>query len=136
KASTASTLPETESGLIKRLFMFKCSLIQIIGNISHNNTAAQNLIRELHGLALVLDHMRIDDNHPFIKEYAVVALRSLLENNPTSQAYVSDMEAKGVVQDPKLASAGIQASLDSSGHISVKREASTSTSSVNENSGT
>ncbi|KAJ2576830.1 Ataxin-10 [Coemansia sp. RSA 1807] len=136
KASTASTLPETESGLIKRLFMFKCSLIQIIGNISHNNTAAQNLIRELHGLALVLDHMRIDDNHPFIKEYAVVALRSLLENNPTSQAYVSDMEAKGVVQDPKLASAGIQASLDSSGHISVKREASTNTFNVKENSGT
>ncbi|KAJ2827402.1 Ataxin-10, partial [Coemansia erecta] len=73
----ASTTPgsndtlETKDDSIKRLFMFKGNLIQIIGNISYRNPSAQDLVRELDGLALVLDHMRIDENHPFIKEYAV-----------------------------------------------------------------
>ncbi|KAJ2357011.1 Ataxin-10 [Coemansia sp. RSA 2618] len=124
KASTApgnnGTL-ETKDDSIKRLFMFKGNLIQIIGNISYHNPSAQDLVRELDGLALVLDHMRIDENHPFIKEYAVVALRSLLENNAANQAYVSNMEAKGVVQDPKLASAGVQATLGPDGRLSVKK---------------
>ncbi|KAJ1882358.1 Ataxin-10 [Kickxella alabastrina] len=99
---------EEEGSSINRLFMFKRDLICIIGNAAHKNNDAQNLIRDLDGLALVLDHMKIDDNHPFIKEYAVVALRSLLDNNSANQEFVRRMDARGATQTPASALAGIQ----------------------------
>ncbi|KAJ1882428.1 Ataxin-10 [Kickxella alabastrina] len=108
---------EEEGSSISRLFMFKRDLICIIGNAAHKNNDAQNLIRDLDGLALVLDHMKIDDNHPFIKEYAVVALRSLLDNNSANQEFVRRMDARGATQTPASALAGIQqADADADAH--------------------
>ncbi|KAJ2044757.1 Ataxin-10 [Coemansia sp. S16] len=106
---------------VKRLFMFKCDLIRIIGNIGHTSTAAQDLVRELGGLSLVLDHMKIDDNHPFIKEYAIVALKGLLHNNRASQDFVREMNVIEAAQNPELAKAGLQAFVNDDGHVSVKR---------------
>ncbi|KAJ2422873.1 Ataxin-10 [Coemansia sp. RSA 2531] len=106
---------------VKRLFMFKCDLIRIIGNIGHTSTAAQDLVRELGGLSLVLNHMKIDDNHPFIKEYAIVALKGLLHNNRASQDFVREMNVIEAAQNPELAKAGLQAFVNDDGHVSVKR---------------
>ncbi|KAJ2702883.1 Ataxin-10 [Coemansia sp. IMI 209128] len=108
---------------VKRLFMFKCDLVRIIGNVGYKNTAAQDLIRELGGLALVLDHMKIDDNHPFIREYAVVALKGLLHNNSASQDFVREMSVVEAAQNPELAKAGLQAFVSDDGQVSVKRVA-------------
>ncbi|KAJ2365543.1 Ataxin-10 [Coemansia sp. RSA 2610] len=110
-----------KQGSISHLFMFKRHLIQIIGNIAYYNKPAQDLVRELDGLALVLDHMRIDDNHPYIKEYAVVALKSLLLNNPENQEYVQKMETQSVADDPEMARVGVQPSLSASGRVSLKK---------------
>ncbi|KAJ1648633.1 Ataxin-10 [Coemansia asiatica] len=95
----------SEDSVTKQLFMFKRDLIRIIGNLAHRHTTAQNLIRDLDGLALVLDHMKIDDNHPFIKEYAIVALKSLLQGNTENQDFIRKMDDRGIAadQDPKLA---------------------------------
>ncbi|KAJ2493463.1 Ataxin-10 [Coemansia sp. RSA 2050] len=108
---------------VKRLFMFKCDLIRIIGNVGYKSTAAQDLVRELGGLALVLDHMKIDDNHPFIREYAVVALKGLLHNNSASQGFVREMSVVEAAQNPELARAGLQAFATDDGRVSVKRVA-------------
>lgn len=85
-------IQDEEDVSMKRLFMYKCELISIIGNVSHNSRAVQDRMRELDGLALVLNNMKIDDNHPFIREYAVVALKSLLDNNSANQTYVDGMK--------------------------------------------
>ncbi|KAJ2793192.1 Ataxin-10 [Coemansia helicoidea] len=108
---------------VPRMFMFKRELIQIIGHAAHRNPAAQDLVRELGGLALVLDHTRIDDNHPYIREYAVVALRGLLDGNAASQACVESMEARGVSQDPQLTQAGLRVRLGPDGRPVVSRRA-------------
>ncbi|KAJ2906110.1 hypothetical protein GGI21_004085 [Coemansia aciculifera] len=112
-----------DTSSIKHLFMLKCDLIRIIGNIGHKSAAAQDLARELDGLSLVLDHMKIDDNHPFIKEYAVVALKGLLSNNRANQDFLRDMNVVDSVKDPKLAKAGIQAVITNEGQVSIKRVA-------------
>ncbi|KAJ1995409.1 hypothetical protein GGI26_001179 [Coemansia sp. RSA 1358] len=103
---------EDQGASVKRLFMFKRDLIQIIGNSAYKNKDAQDLIRELDGLSLVLDNMRIDDNHPFIKEYAVVALKWLLEDNMDNQIYVKDMEVIKPVLDPSITAPGVDVSVD------------------------
>ncbi|KAJ2831980.1 Ataxin-10 [Coemansia furcata] len=107
----------------KHLFMFKCDLISIIGNIGYKNAVAQDLTRELGGLSLVLDNMKIDDNHPFIKEYAVVALKTLLDNNHANQDFVREMNVLEAAQNPELAKAGLQAFVTDEGQVSVKRVA-------------
>ncbi|KAJ1897670.1 copper transport protein, partial [Coemansia sp. IMI 209127] len=112
---------ESQATSIKRLFMFKCDLIQIIGNLSYKSTAMQDLMRELDGLSLVLDNMRIDDNHPFIKEYAVVALKWLLENNKASHDYVRGVEDGKLTLDPSIAASGIQVDVDDKGKLSLKK---------------
>ncbi|KAI8324012.1 hypothetical protein GQ54DRAFT_316423 [Martensiomyces pterosporus] len=106
---------------VKHLFMFK-----VIGNVAYGNTAVQDLMRDLDGLALVLDHMKIDDNHPYIKEYAVVALKGLLQDNPTSQEYVRNMSAIEALQDPQLAKAGLRTSVDMNGRLLIQSTASSS----------
>ncbi|KAJ2456215.1 Ataxin-10 [Coemansia sp. RSA 2336] len=123
KANQSSNADDTSP--VKKLFMFKCELIQIIGNIAYKNKAAQDMFRELDGLALVLDHMRIDENHPFIREYAVVALRSLLNDNKENQAYINGMDAQNIANDYDLNQAGIQASLQPNGRVSINRNANT-----------
>ncbi|KAJ1734838.1 methionine permease [Coemansia biformis] len=112
---------DSRNDTVAHMFMFKRELVQIIGHVAHRCPAVQDLVRELDGLALVLDHARIDENHPFIREYAVVALRSLLDGNAVSQAYVEDMEAVGVMQDPQLASVGLHTRLGANGRPVVER---------------
>ncbi|KAJ2236114.1 Ataxin-10 [Coemansia sp. RSA 1722] len=99
----------SEDTASEQLFMFKRDLIRIIGNLAHKHTVAQNLIRDLDGLALVLDHMKIDDNHPFIKEYAIVALNSLMQDNAENQEFIRKMDNRGVAadQNSKLAFQGL-----------------------------
>ncbi|KAJ2376363.1 Ataxin-10 [Coemansia sp. RSA 2607] len=84
-----------EESSTRPLFMFKRGLIRVLGNLAHGHEAVQDEVRELGGLALVLDHMKIDDNHPFIKEYAVVALRCLVEGNKRSQDFIQAMNKIG-----------------------------------------
>ncbi|KAJ1736614.1 Ataxin-10 [Coemansia sp. Benny D160-2] len=110
---------ESQASSIERLFMFKCDLIQIIGNLSFKNIAMQDLMREIDGLSLVLDNMRIDDNHPFIKEYAIVALKWLLENNKSSHDYVRSMEAGKPTLDPSIAAPGLETTVDDQNKISI-----------------
>ncbi|KAJ2076884.1 Ataxin-10 [Coemansia sp. RSA 988] len=107
---------------VAHLFMLKRDLIQILGNVAYKNPVIQDRIREQDGLALVLDHMRIDENHPYIKEYAVVALKHLLEGNNASQEYVRHMGAIDTVQDPRMASAGLYTRLGEDGRLVIARD--------------
>ncbi|KAJ2581900.1 copper transport protein, partial [Coemansia sp. RSA 1804] len=91
----------------------------IIGNLSFKNIAMQDLMRKIDGLSLVLDNMRIDDNHPFIKEYAIVALKWLLENNKSSHDYVRSMEAGKPTLDPSIAAPGLKITVDDQNKISI-----------------
>ncbi|PIA17000.1 hypothetical protein COEREDRAFT_86408 [Coemansia reversa NRRL 1564] len=124
KASVRISDPSINSSMnsVTRLFMFKRDLIRIIGNLAYKNSVAQDQMREHDGLALVLDHMRIDENHPFIKEYAVVALRNLLEGNDASQEYVRRMGAIEAVQDSRMSSAGLHTRIDADGRPLIEQD--------------
>ena len=55
-----------------------------------------------------------------LREWAVVAIRSALENNITNQAVVAELEARSAVQSAALHDMGIQVDLDMvSGQVSV-----------------
>ncbi|ORX48260.1 hypothetical protein DM01DRAFT_1348288 [Hesseltinella vesiculosa] len=97
----------------KRGFGFvKRELVQSIGNLCYKDKAFQNEVRELGGLGLILNQMQIDDTNPFMREYATVALRHVLEDNSENQDAISSMTPIGTSQPEELSKMGIQATLE------------------------
>ncbi|CAN9508275.1 unnamed protein product [Ophioblennius macclurei] len=74
---------------------FKAHLIRFIGNLCHGNANNQNKVRELEGIPLILDNCNIDSNNPFISQWAIFAIRNLLENNMPNQELVASLERRG-----------------------------------------
>ncbi|PWA27033.1 hypothetical protein CCH79_00018006 [Gambusia affinis] len=90
---------------------FKAHLIRLIGNLCHGNTSNQNKVRELDGIPLILDNCNIDSNNPcilskFISQWAIFAIRNLLENNQQNQELVAAVERRGPVDHSALRELG------------------------------
>ncbi|KAK7896336.1 hypothetical protein WMY93_021661 [Mugilogobius chulae] len=87
---------------------FKAHLIRLIGNLCHNNANNQNKVRELDGIPLILDNCNIDSNNPFINQWAIFAIRNLLENNMENQKLVASMEQHGATDYSALRELGLE----------------------------
>ncbi|KAL0962796.1 hypothetical protein UPYG_G00345580 [Umbra pygmaea] len=85
---------------------FKAHLIRLIGNLCHRNKANQTKVRELDGLPLIMDNCSIDSNNPFISQWAIFAIRNILENNLENQELVAALERQGVADDSALRAMG------------------------------
>ncbi|KAM6895537.1 ataxin-10 [Xenentodon cancila] len=94
--------PSSQSPVIS----FKAHLIRLIGNLCHNNTTNQNKVRELEGIPLILDNCSIDSNNPFISQWAIFAIRNLLEHNAQNQELVAALEQRGPVDYSALRELG------------------------------
>jgi ataxin-10 len=86
----------------------KSMIIETLSSLIYQNFDAQELMREIHGLELVLSNCIIDDNEPFIKERSIVCLRFLLLSNQKNQEFVSKLEAREAVNDDTLEKAGFE----------------------------
>ncbi|MBN3311076.1 ATX10 protein, partial [Amia calva] len=87
---------------------FKAQLIRLIGNLCHNNADNQNKVRELDGIALLLDNCNIDSNNPFISQWAVFAIRSVMDHNLQNQEVLKGLERRGVADDSSLREMGFR----------------------------
>ncbi|KAJ0015578.1 hypothetical protein NQD34_009198 [Periophthalmus magnuspinnatus] len=87
---------------------FKAHLIRLIGNLCHNNNNNQNKMRELDGIPLILDNCNIDSNNPFINQWAIFAIRNLLENNLENQKVVASLEQRGAADYSALRELGFE----------------------------
>ncbi|KAM4523897.1 ataxin-10 [Fundulus diaphanus] len=85
---------------------FKAHLIRLVGNLCHSNASNQNKVRELDGIPLILDNCNIDGNNPFISQWAIFAIRNLLENNSQNQELVASLERRGPVDYSALKELG------------------------------
>uniref|UniRef100_UPI0037E70B0E ataxin-10 n=1 Tax=Semicossyphus pulcher TaxID=241346 RepID=UPI0037E70B0E len=85
---------------------FKAHLIRLIGNLCHSNTNNQNKVRELEGIPLILDNCNIDSNNPFISQWAIFAIRNLLEHNMQNQELVAALERRGTADYSALKELG------------------------------
>ncbi|CAH1954710.1 unnamed protein product [Acanthoscelides obtectus] len=78
-------------------FGFKADLIRLIGNMCWKNPEMQNLARTAELIPVILDSCNIDARNPFIIQWAILAIRNLLENNIENQKIVADLHQTGVV---------------------------------------
>ncbi|KAJ1165654.1 hypothetical protein NDU88_006071 [Pleurodeles waltl] len=87
---------------------FKAHLIRLIGNLCYKNKENQNKIHQLDGIPLILDNCSIDDNNPFVNQWAVYAIRNLTEQNEENQALIAQMERQGLADGSLLRSMGME----------------------------
>ncbi|KAJ1990318.1 Ataxin-10 [Dimargaris cristalligena] len=104
----------------KQFAFIKRDLIAIIGNLCHENTSLQNYARELGAVDLVLNHCNIDENNPYIKEYAILALKYLLQGNPANQDLIRSLQPQQTVPHADLESLGISTKLDSNQRVTCQ----------------
>ncbi|KAK9399279.1 ataxin-10 [Crotalus adamanteus] len=87
---------------------FKSHLIRLIGNLCYRNKGNQEKVYELNGIPLILDNCSIDNNNPFISQWAVYAIRNLTEENERNQEFIARMEQQGPADNPTLESLGLK----------------------------
>ncbi|XP_041072178.1 ataxin-10 isoform X2 [Carcharodon carcharias] len=107
---------------------FKAHLIHLIGNLCYNNNENQDKVRELGGIPLILDNCSIDDNNPFMSQWAVFTIRILTEQNMKNQEVISQMVHQGVADSAMLNNMGLQVE-ERDGKLYVKSQGKSSTSS-------
>ncbi|KAI9190840.1 spinocerebellar ataxia type 10 protein domain-containing protein [Polychytrium aggregatum] len=114
------------------LFMLKCDAIKVIGNLCYHCKEIQDEMRNIGVIQVVLNHCTLDDNNPFIREYALFAIRNLCYNNLENQALIDSLEARGVAQSQDLNEMGVEAVIDEDGKLRLQRAKEQSDSSMHD----
>ncbi|KAI8327474.1 spinocerebellar ataxia type 10 protein domain-containing protein [Choanephora cucurbitarum] len=115
-------LPTAESERPELGFHFlKRECIRLLGTLCYRDKVIQDKIRELGGIPLILCQLKIDDSNPYIREYATLTLRNVLENNPENQLIIQELEAQEVVQTGELDQMGIRPELTEDGKVRIKK---------------
>lgn len=108
--SNAHSIPQgVDSGKLSPSHGFQRDLVRVIGNMCYKHAANQNKVRDLGGIPLLLDHCNVDDHNPFICQWAIFAIRNLLENNKENQRIVSAMDCQGLADTSRLRELGVEA---------------------------
>ncbi|XP_038009205.1 ataxin-10 [Motacilla alba alba] len=87
---------------------FKSHLIRLIGNLCYKNKENQDKVYDLDGISLILDNCSIDDNNPFVSQWAVYAIRNLTEQNERNQALIAQLEHRGLADSSALERMGLE----------------------------
>ncbi|XP_032545222.1 ataxin-10 isoform X1 [Chiroxiphia lanceolata] len=87
---------------------FKSHLIRLIGNLCYKNKENQDKVYELDGIPLILDNCSIDDNNPFVNQWAVFAIRNLTEQNERNQELIAGLEEQGLAEGSALGTMGLE----------------------------
>jgi len=76
----------------------KSFLMEIIANLSFDNFECQELIRTEGGIPTILNHFIIDDHNPYLREWTILAIRNITQNNLENQNFISSLELQDVPQ--------------------------------------
>ena len=71
----------------------------------------------------ILNCCRYDENNPFAREWAIYALRCLVDQHPENQHLLEGVPCKpSAIDEPDLSNLGLHARMDARGKIYVSSE--------------
>ncbi|KAG0008599.1 hypothetical protein BGZ80_003259 [Entomortierella chlamydospora] len=114
-ANTESTLvsnTSTEQGQQSFFFGVKRDIVRLVGNLAYRSRHVQDLIRQCNGLIVMLSQCNIDDANPYLREYAILAMKNILAGNIENQALIEELQPIEAVDHPALQEARVTAQLD------------------------
>ncbi|KAG0329049.1 hypothetical protein BG000_000244 [Podila horticola] len=109
--SNTSTMPGQQSffdGL-------KRDIVRLVGNLAYRSRHVQDRIRNCNGLIVMLSQCNIDDANPFLREYAILAMKNILAGNAENQALIEELQPIEAVDHPALQEARVTSRLDAQG---------------------
>ncbi|XP_018322750.1 ataxin-10 isoform X1 [Agrilus planipennis] len=86
---------------------FKVDLIRMISNMCWKHKENQDFVREMDGIAVILDCCNIDAKNPFIIQWVIFAIHNLCENNLENQKIIASLNKQGVVDSEVLQEVGV-----------------------------
>ena len=71
---------------------YRSRMIAVIGNLCYRARVHQDQLRRLGGIPLVLNHCIIDERNPLIREWSLVAIRNICEDNGENQQFIASLK--------------------------------------------
>ena len=76
--------------------VFYRDVVRLLGNLCWKHRRNQDAVRDLNGVPALLNSFHIDESSPFVRQWAVFALRNLCEDNLENQEAVAGIQLRGV----------------------------------------
>lgn len=76
-------------------YSLKSSLVKALANLSYKNKKNQNLARDMQIFSAILECTNLDARNPLIKEWSILAIRNLCDDNLENQKYVASLTKIG-----------------------------------------
>lgn len=89
-------------------YSIKTKLVKSLANLSHQNKKNQELAREMEIMQSIFECTNSDARNPMIKEWSILAIRNLCEDNPENQEIVQNMTKVGDAENPLLKEMGLE----------------------------
>ncbi|KAI7887247.1 spinocerebellar ataxia type 10 protein domain-containing protein [Mucor mucedo] len=99
----------------------KRECVRLMGTLCHKDRLMQDKIRELGGIPLILCQFKIDDSNPYLREYATLALRNVMEGNTENQKLIEELQPQEILQTDELKEMGLSTELMQDGKVRIKK---------------
>ncbi|KAF9162934.1 hypothetical protein DFQ26_003112 [Actinomortierella ambigua] len=124
--SNSTLLSDTSTTQGQQSFFegMKRDIVRLVGNLAYRSRDVQDRVRDCNGLVVMLSQCNIDDANPYLREYAILAMKHLLMGNLESQKLINELQPIEAVDHPALQEARVQAKLDAQGRpvLSSKKQ--------------
>lgn len=104
--------PALENAKVCPYIGYRRDLVAVIANCLHGRKKVQDEIRQLGGILLLLQQCVIDEDNPYLREWGLLAVKNLLEENEENQKEVSELEMQEPVITPEIANIGLKVEID------------------------
>ncbi|KNC56304.1 ataxin 10 [Thecamonas trahens ATCC 50062] len=96
-------------------------VMRLVANAAFESPANQDEVRETDGMMVILDCCKLDERNPYLREWALMAVRNLTIDNTANQEVIAELETRGIAPGTDLDSLGIDAEIDEHGKLRVSR---------------
>ncbi|KAM1252499.1 hypothetical protein ACFX13_041331 [Malus domestica] len=87
---------------------FRRDMVAVVGNCTYKRKLVQDEIRQKDGILLLLQQCGLDDDNPYLREWAIWCVRNLFEGNEENERVVAELELQGAVDTPEIAQLGLR----------------------------
>ncbi|KAK1261272.1 hypothetical protein QJS04_geneDACA001292 [Acorus gramineus] len=87
-------------------------VVAVLGNCAFRRKRVQDEIRNENGILPLLQQCSVCDENPFSREWAIWAVRNVLEGNEDNEREVSKLEFQGAVDNPWITELGLKVEWD------------------------
>lgn len=108
KLDAVAPVGKYDPGFEKEIsFNLKTKLVKCLANLLHRNKRNQELVREMEFLHCILECTNADARNPLIKEWSVLAIKNLCEDNHENQKIIENLTKIRNVDNPVLKEMGL-----------------------------